>query len=160
MSEPRNGALAILAALGAGILFGLGLGISQMTHPEKIKDFLDLAAIPSGGWDPSLIFVMGGALLVAMVFYRIGKPPRRPLVTGTFAQNWRREIDAKLVGGSIVFGLGWGLVGLCPGPAIADLGLIPAEVIVFVAAMAAGSWAVGLVRAGLANRPSRPVAAE
>lgn len=160
MNARHSPALPILAALGAGILFGLGLGISQMTHPEKIKDFLDLASIPSGGWDPSLLFVMGGALLVAMVFYRIGRPPRRPWLSGTFAHDWRREIDGRLVGGSVLFGLGWGLVGLCPGPAIADLSLIPAEVIVFVAAMAAGSWAVGLVRAARANARVSAVPAE
>ena len=78
MNASRHSLLPILAALGAGIVFGLGLGVSQMTHPEKIKDFLDLAAIPTGGWDPSLVFVMGGALLVTMVFFRIGRPPRRP----------------------------------------------------------------------------------
>jgi uncharacterized membrane protein YedE/YeeE len=152
--------LPILAALGAGIVFGLGLGISQMTHPEKIKDFLDLAAIATGGWDPSLLFVMGGALLVAMVFFRIGRPPLRPFLSGTFAHNWRRQIDGKLIGGSAIFGLGWGLVGLCPGPAIADLSLIPGEAVTFVAAMAAGSWAVGLIRAARANARVSAVPAE
>lgn len=164
MSANRK-ALAPLVALAAGAVFGLGLGIAEMTHPVKIKDFLDVAAIASGGWDPSLIFVMGGALLVAMVAYRFGRPPRRPLIEGSFAHDWRREIDGRLVGGSVVFGLGWGLVGLCPGPAIADLGLVPGEAIAFVAAMAVGSWAVGLASAALARRngaalPAAPVPAE
>ena len=148
------------AAILAGIVFGFGLAISRMTDPQKIKDFLDLAAIPSGGWDPSLIFVMGGGVLVGLVGLRLHRFFAAPLAGSEFIQTNNMRIDSQLIAGSAVFGFGWGLSGFCPGPAIADLGIVPGSVALFVAAMFGGSWAAGAVmqrmigeRAGASHAP-------
>ena len=140
----RHPVLTTLAALASGIVFGVGLAVSQMTDPEKVKNFLDFAAIPQGGWDPSLAFVMGGAVIVTFIGLRL----RRPAGMAIPAQVTppRRDIDRQLVGGSAVFGVGWGLSGFCPGPAIADLGLVPESVLLFVVAMLVGSWLTGSIR--------------
>jgi len=140
----RRYIVSLATAAGAGILFGVGLAIARMTDPEKIKAFLDVAAIWDGTWDPSLAFVMGGGLVVAMIFYRLTRPMRVPLVALSFVWPTKAGIDRKLVLGSAVFGIGWGLSGLCPGPAIADLGLVPGEVALFALAMLAGSWGAGM----------------
>jgi hypothetical protein len=126
----------------AGLIFGVGLTISGMIDPKKVKDFLDFTAIPSGGWDPSLAFVMGGAVIVAFFFYRFAGA--KPVAAERYHPATYTKIDARLLGGSAIFGIGWGLSGLCPGPAIADLAIVPRDVILFVIAMAAGSWATGL----------------
>jgi uncharacterized membrane protein YedE/YeeE len=126
----------------AGLIFGVGLTISGMIDPKKVKDFLDFAAIPSGGWDPSLAFVMGGAVIVAFFFYRFAGS--KPVAAERYHPATYKQIDARLLGGAAIFGVGWGLSGLCPGPAIADLAIVPRDVILFIAAMAAGSWATGL----------------
>jgi len=112
-----------IAALLAGLLFGAGLALSGMVNPEKVLGFLDLAAIPTGGWDPSLGFVMGGALLIAGPAFALTGRRRAPICAETFHLPDKRAIDLPLISGSALFGLGWGLVGLCPGPAIAALGL-------------------------------------
>lgn len=127
----------------AGILFGIGLAISGMIDPKKVKDFLDFAAIPSGGWDPSLAFVMGGGVIVAFFFYRFARP--KPFASERFHPATYTKIDARLLGGAAIFGVGWGLSGLCPGPAIADLAIVPRDVILFIIAMAAGSWLTGIL---------------
>ena len=147
--------LALVAALASGIVFGVGLAIAQMTDPAKIKDFLDLAAIPSGGWDPSLAFVMGGGVLVFFFGYRIDRLLRQPVAALAWSRPDRTRIDAPLVVGASLFGIGWGLSGFCPGPAIADLGLMPADVVLFVIAMFVGSWIVGFA---LDARPRRRLA--
>lgn len=120
----------ILVALGSGVVFGLGLAVSQMINPAKVLGFLDVA----GAWDPSLAFVMAGALLVMGVAWRVHA--RRIGVTAGPAPQ--RRIDTPLVVGALVFGAGWGLVGYCPGPAIASLALLSAEPVLFVLAMLAG----------------------
>ena len=124
----------ILVALLAGTLFGLGLAISGMMNPAKVVGFLDVA----GEWDPTLAFVMGGALLVTVPAFRLilGRP--RPILAGDFALPAKSTLDARLLGGAALFGVGWGLSGFCPGPAVAALttGLTP--VFAFVAAMIAG----------------------
>lgn len=120
----------VLVALGSGVVFGLGLAVSQMIDPAKVLGFLDVA----GAWDPSLAFVMAGALLVMGVAWRV--QARRVIVSAQPAP--RRGIDAPLVAGALVFGAGWGLVGYCPGPAIASLALLSAEPVLFVLAMLAG----------------------
>jgi uncharacterized membrane protein YedE/YeeE len=135
----------LVTALLAGILFGFGLAIARVTDPQKIRDFLDLAAIPSGGWDPSLAFVMGGGLVVAFFGLRLDRVLRRPLVAPAFSHGTRTAIDGALVAGAAIFGVGWGLSGFCPGPAIADLGILSGSVWPFVLAMVAGSWATGLL---------------
>jgi uncharacterized membrane protein YedE/YeeE len=133
MNGPRN-----LVALLAGLLFGGGLVLSGMVNPQKVLGFLDLAAIPSGGWDPSLAFVMGGALLVAMPVFALARRRAGPLLDATFHEPARRAIDARLILGALLFGAGWGLVGFCPGPALAALGIDGWQAPLFVAAMLGG----------------------
>jgi uncharacterized membrane protein YedE/YeeE len=140
-----RGIWTLVAAAGSGLIFGLGLAISRMTDPEKVKSFLDVAAIGDGTWDPSLAFVMGGGLLVAMVFYRLTRPMQRPLISLSFSWPKKGQIDRPLVVGSAMFGIGWGLSGLCPGPAIASLGLVPSEFILFAVAMLVGSWTASIM---------------
>ena len=131
-----------LIALAAGIVFGVGLGLAQMVNPHKVRDFLDVA----GTWDPSLGFVMGAAVAVYFVAWRISLGRSRPLFAEVFRRPTRTVIaDPRLLGGAAVFGIGWGLVGFCPGPAIASLAYLLPQSLVFVVAMAAGSWAGGLV---------------
>ncbi|MBX6322146.1 MAG: YeeE/YedE family protein [Rhodospirillaceae bacterium] len=129
---------ALLAALGAGLLFGAGLAVSQMVSPAKVLAFLDLGAIPQGDWDPSLALVMAAALAVAAAGFRLAAVRARPLCAPAFHVPARRKIDARLGAGALLFGAGWGLVGYCPGPAIASLAYGRQETAVFVLAMLAG----------------------
>jgi len=137
--------LALGSAAASGVLFGIGLSIARMTDPNKIWNFLDLAAIPSGGWDPSLAFVMGGGMLVAIVGLRLDRFLRMPvpIAAPAFITTHRVKVDRPLVIGAAVFGVGWGLSGFCPGPSVANLGLVPWQVWPFVAAMFVGSWVAG-----------------
>ena len=123
-----------LAALVAGVVFGAGLALSQMTNPTKVQNFLDFL----GTWDPSLALVMGGALAAAAL--RFPQVTRRgaPLFASHFALPTRRDLDPELLVGAALFGVGWGLAGLCPGPALAGLATGVPGVAVFVAAMLAG----------------------
>ncbi len=123
-----------LTALASGFLFGLGLAVSHMVDPAKVLGFLDIA----GNWDPSLAFVMGGAVLVAIVAFPQVLRRERPLTAARFATPAARPVDRRLVAGSALFGVGWGLVGLCPGPAIASLAFGRLESVVFLVAMVAG----------------------
>jgi hypothetical protein len=124
-----------LAALAAGILFGLGLAVSQMTNPAKVLAFLDVA----GDWDPSLAVVMAGAVTVAFIAFRIAAGrSAAPLAGGSFDLPTRRAIDTPLVMGATVFGVGWGLAGLCPGPALTALLSGQRKAFLFVGAMLAG----------------------
>ena len=125
----------LLAAAVAGLLFGLGLAVSQMVNPAKIIDFLDVAGV----WDPSLAFVMGGALAVSFVAFRLIHGRGRPILEPDFVRSGIGAIDRRLVGGSVVFGIGWGLVGFCPGPAISSLAYGRTESLIFVVAMVAGA---------------------
>ena len=147
----------MLVALFAGALFGLGLAVSGMTNPAKVIGFLDFA----GGWDPTLVFVMGGALLVTIPAFRLilGRP--RPILAGDFALPAKSTLDARLLGGAALFGVGWGLSGFCPGPAVVALttGLTP--VFAFVAAMVAGMVLYAWVferpdRSGVKTQPANP----
>ncbi|WP_019998144.1 YeeE/YedE family protein [Aureimonas ureilytica] len=124
----------ILLALLSGLVFGVGLVVSQMIVPEKVLGFLDLY----GTWDPSLAFVMGGAILVSAPAFALARRMGRPLAAPRFEIPTRRDIDARLLSGAAIFGLGWGLVGLCPGPALAAIALSAMPALVFVAAMMAG----------------------
>lgn len=123
-----------LTALISGILFGLGLAVSQMTNPMKVLAFLDVA----GDWDPSLAFVMAGAVAVSFVAFRIAARRTAPLAGGSFDLPTRRAIDTPLVMGAMVFGVGWGLAGLCPGPAFTALVSGDRKAFLFVGAMLAG----------------------
>jgi len=124
----------ILASLSAGLVFGLGLAVSQMVNPAKVLAFLDVA----GAWDPSLALVMGAAVAVTWVGYRLvlGRP--KPVLTESFQLPTKTAIDARLITGAAIFGIGWGLAGLCPGPAIASAAYLQAETLYFVPAMLAG----------------------
>jgi uncharacterized membrane protein YedE/YeeE len=117
-----------------GVLFGLGLMISGMTNPAKILAFLDL----SGAWDPSLIFVMGGAVLVGLIAFYLAKNRTQSFLGGAMHMPTRRDIDRPLLIGSAMFGLGWGLAGFCPGPALVSLGSGELKALVFVIAMLGG----------------------
>ena len=124
----------LLLPLVSGSLFGAGLTLSGMTDPARVRGFLDLF----GDWDPTLAFVMGGAVLVMAVAWRIRARMAKPLFGDRFSLPDRSDLDPQLLAGSALFGIGWGIAGLCPGPAIASLALSPAAVLPFVAAMLAG----------------------
>ena len=119
----------------AGALFGVGLAVSRMTDPNKVLSFLDMA----GDWDPSLALVLGAAVTVTLVGYRLALKRPAPLFDSRFFLPERNEIDRPLVSGALIFGIGWGLAGYCPGPALASLTTMRADVLAFVAAMVAGS---------------------
>lgn len=122
--------------LTVGLLFGTGLVISGMSDPAKVLNFLDLF----GEWDPSLAFVMGGAVLVAFFGYRIVLKRERPLLAAAFSVPTGKDIDSSLVVGAAIFGIGWGLGGFCPGPALTALGLAAPGTLAFLPAMFAGLW--------------------
>lgn len=134
----------VTAAL-SGALFGAGLYVSQMVDPLKVLRFLDFTAIPTGGWDPSLAFVIAPAILVMFVAVRIGRRRQAPLFDVTFHEPEYQRIDARLVGGAALFGIGWGMTGICPGPAISLIAFQPDGIWLFLAAMFAGSLAGSLI---------------
>ena len=125
----------LLAALLAGVVFGVGLALSAMVDPRKVLGFLDV----TGTWDPSLALVLAGAVGVNFVGYRLVLRRRAPLLETRFTLPTAKHIDAPLLLGAAVFGIGWGLVGYCPGPAIAALAGGSPKVFGFLAAMVAGS---------------------
>jgi uncharacterized protein len=126
----------LVSAFLIGGLFGLGIAISGMANPAKVLNFFD----PFGTWDPSLAFVMGGGLVVAAIGYRLLFAARRgPVFAETFSLPAKKRIDAELVGGAAIFGVGWGIAGFCPGGAVPALSLGYIETAVFVAAVIAGT---------------------
>lgn len=125
-----------VVAFASGLLFALGLGIGGMTKPEKVIGFLDVA----GDWDPSLAFVMGGAVVVYWIVARLALARPRPLFDERFHVPTRRDVDRRLLVGAAIFGVGWGLAGYCPGPALVSLASGRASVAVFVTAMLLGTW--------------------
>ncbi len=129
--------MPIVASLLCGFVFGWGLTISGMIQPTKVLGFLDVLGIPSGAWDPSLAVVMAAGLAVSGIGYALAKQ-RPPLLARDSELVEKKDIDRPLISGAILFGIGWGLVGLCPGPAIANLATLSGSVIVFVVAMAVG----------------------
>jgi uncharacterized membrane protein YedE/YeeE len=124
----------IVAALAAGLVFGIGLILSGMTDPAKVTGFLDVA----GRWDPSLALVMGGAILIGVLAFRLAGRRGKTFLGGGLHLPQRRDIDLRLVGGSLLFGIGWGLAGFCPGPALVSLASGQQPAAVFVAAMLGG----------------------
>lgn len=135
-----------------GLIFGIGLVISGMANPQKVQNFLDIF----GTWDPSLAFVMGGAIAITLPGYLlIQKKLNRPLFSSAFHWPTRTDLDFNLITGSILFGIGWGLGGLCPGPALVALASLSPGVLVFVAAMLFGMWTAKMLkRMGLKQIPS------
>ncbi|MEQ8665154.1 MAG: YeeE/YedE family protein [Rhodospirillales bacterium] len=131
-----------LLALGCGLLFGAGLAVSDMINPARVLGFLDVGG---GAWDPTLAFVMAGALVPMAVAWRLARAPRRPSHAEAFPAPANRVLDRRLAIGAAVFGLGWGLIGLCPGPALAGLAVGGPSVWIFVAAMVAGFAAAGFI---------------
>lgn len=126
--------MGVLSAFVSGLVFGLGLLISGMSDPGKVIGFLDVA----GSWDPSLAFVMAGAILVGFFAFAFARRRATTFLGGALSLPQRRDIDARLVGGAVVFGIGWGLAGFCPGPAIVAFGAGYDQATVFVVAMIAG----------------------
>jgi uncharacterized membrane protein YedE/YeeE len=126
--------MQLISAFIVGLLFGIGLIVSGMTDPSKVLGFLDLA----GNWDPSLAFVMGGAILVGVVAFRVAGRRERSLLGEAMRLPSATRIDRRLVLGSLAFGAGWGLAGYCPGPALASLASGGAKPLVFTVAMVAG----------------------
>lgn len=125
---------AMLIPLASGTIFGAGLTIGGMTDPARVRGFLDLF----GDWDPTLAFVMGGAVMVMALAWRLQAGMLRPFFADGFALPDRTDVTPRLVGGSALFGIGWGIAGLCPGPGFAALTIAPASAAMFVAAMIAG----------------------
>ncbi len=123
-----------LFALVAGALFGAGLAVSGMADPQRVRGFLDIF----GAWDPTLAFVMGGALIPMALAWAVQKRMAAPIADLRFSLPTRRDVDPSLIGGAVLFGVGWGIAGLCPGPAIADLALAPVPAAIFVIAMLGG----------------------
>jgi hypothetical protein len=123
-----------LAGFGSGALFGLGLIVAGMTKPEKVIGFLDF----TGSWDPSLMFVMGGAVMVHFVLFRVVRRLPTPVFDTKFHIPTRRDLDARLLIGAALFGIGWGLGGFCPGPGLVSLASGSLAPLVFVLAMTAG----------------------
>lgn len=121
-------------SLLCGILFGIGLALSQMTNPTKVLNFLDVA----GRWDPSLIFVMLGALMVTFISFRFILQRAKPLLDKSFYLSTKSAIDKPLLIGAAIFGIGWGITGYCPGPAVAGLGLGNFEAVVTVFSICLG----------------------
>jgi uncharacterized membrane protein YedE/YeeE len=140
----------LLPPLVSGALFGAGLTLSGMTDPARVRGFLDLF----GDWDPTLAFVMGGAVLVMAVAWRFQARMKRPLFGEKFSLPDRGDLDGQLIAGSALFGIGWGVAGLCPGPALAALALNPVAVVPFVLAMLAGMT----IHSAIPERLLRPAA--
>ena len=125
-----------IVSLFCGIIFGIGLVVSEMINPAKVLGFLNLF----DAWDPSLAFVMIGALVISTPIFHLFKNKEKPLFSSSFSIPANKEIDKKLIIGSILFGAGWGLIGLCPGPAITSLALLNISSIIFVLSMFTGFY--------------------
>ncbi|MGR3724058.1 hypothetical protein LGT41_0008015 [Abyssibius alkaniclasticus] len=125
-----------LTSLASGLLFGLGLILSDMVNPDRVRAFLDIF----GAWDPTLAFVMGGAIVVSAAGWIIARRRSAALFGGAMPPPPSPTIDRELIGGSALFGIGWGMIGLCPGPVVAALAFAPWQVPLFMLAMLLGMW--------------------
>lgn len=140
--------MRLLISYLIGLVFGLGISISGMANPAKVLNFFDLA----GTWDPSLAFVMGGALIVTFIGYRFVLKRPAPLLATRFQLPTRRDLDLPLIAGSTVFGIGWGIAGFCPGGALPALGTGRVEVFIFIAALLLGVFAAKMLQAVFRSR--------
>jgi uncharacterized membrane protein YedE/YeeE len=143
--------MILLVAFGAGLLFGVGLIVAGMANPAKVLGFLDLA----GNWDPSLAFVMGGAILIGLAAFRFAGALERSLLGAAMHMPASRQVDRRLVLGGLAFGAGWGLGGFCPGPALASLAAGSPKALIFSAAMLAGMAIYEIVERATAARKPR-----
>ncbi len=143
--------MAILVQFAIGLVFGLGLVVSGMSDPAKVLNFLDVGAIPAGTWDASLAFVMAGAVAVTFVGFKQVLKLTRPFFASRFSVPTRADIDARIIVGPAIFGIGWGLAGFCPGPALTALGFGSASAMIYVVAMCAGM----VLARFIADLPSR-----
>jgi uncharacterized protein len=144
--------MRILIAAATGFVFGLGLVISGLSNPAKILNFLDLL----GTWDPSLVFVMAGAVVVTFIGYRLAAARPAPLLGGRFDLPTNRDIDPRLVAGAALFGIGWGLGGFCPGPALTAVPLGATGTLYFFPAMLLGMWLARMVPSTVLTRSAQP----
>ena len=135
----------LVTAAVSGLLFGAGLYVSQMVDPLKVLRFLDFTAIPTGGWDPSLGFVIVAAIAVMFVAVRYSRSRQAPLFDTRFNEPEFTRIDAPLVVGAALFGIGWGMSGICPGPAISLVAFWPGNLAIFLVALFVGSYAGALI---------------
>lgn len=125
-----------LMSLISGLLFGIGLVVSGMVNPNKVLGFLDITR----NWDAALIFVMGGAVVFNLFSFKFIKGKSKPIITGEFHWPTKKDIDTRLIMGSVIFGMGWGIAGICPGPAIVNLATFEMKALLFTAAMLAGMY--------------------
>jgi uncharacterized membrane protein YedE/YeeE len=132
---------SLVPAIVVGLIFGAGLALSDMINPARVLAFLDVA----GNWDPTLAFVLGGALIPSAIGYWLSRRMKHPLFDQQFRIPQNRTVEPKLLAGAAIFGIGWGLAGFCPGPAIAALGFGLWQPWLFVLAMLAGMWAHRIV---------------
>ena len=139
---------ALWSALGAGFVFGLGLWVSGLANPKKVLGFLDV----TGNWDASLALVMGGAVAVTLAGFRLVSSVKKPIFETNFEIPARIDLDLSLVAGAAIFGIGWGIGGYCPGPALTVFATLSAESLAFVAAMVAG----GLLHSALVSQGETP----
>jgi uncharacterized membrane protein YedE/YeeE len=135
--------LAVAAV--AGLVFGFGLYISGMVNPLKVLRFLDFTAIPTGGWDPSLAFVMIPAVAVMFVAVRIGRARGKPVLATSFHEPEFNRIDTPLVAGAALFGIGWGMSGICPGPAVSLIAFWPQYLVIYLLALFVGSYGGSII---------------
>ena len=145
--------MQLLMSLLAGLVFGLGLIISGMTDPSKVTGFLDLA----GAWDPSLALVMGGAIGVGLIAFRLARKRSKAIFGGPIQLPAARQIDRRLVLGGLTFGVGWGLAGFCPGPALASLATGGSKPLIFTLAMLVG-MAIFEIQDRLSQSPPKEIA--
>jgi uncharacterized membrane protein YedE/YeeE len=142
--------MAILVQFAIGLVFGLGLIVSGMSNPAKVLNFLDVDGIPAGTWDASLAFVMAGAVAVTFIGFSRVLKLARPVFAERFYVPTRQDVDLRIIVGPAIFGIGWGLAGFCPGPALTALGFGSTSAFIFVAAMFAGM----VLARFIANLPS------
>lgn len=129
----------------SGALFGAGLYVSQMVDARKVLRFLDVTAIPSGGWDPSLAFVIVPAIVIMFLAVQLSRRQQAPLFDVEFHEPEYARIDRRLIGGAALFGVGWGMAGICPGPALSLIAFVPDGLWIFLLAMLIGSYAGSLI---------------
>lgn len=137
--------MSMLIQFTIGLIFGGGLLVSGMSNPAKVLNFLDLAAIGTGSWDPSLMFVMLGAVATAFVGYRLVLRRPQPLLADSFQLPTKSDLDQRIIAGPAIFGIGWGLAGFCPGPAFVALGYGTRASVLFVIAMLVGMAAARML---------------